>query len=187
MFPFIIKYSAIIEDEDLDKSQILTGIKQAVEEEKAKIVSVNPNEIIYSGTTARFATKWNFALSVDKARFWVLEENFQIILKYEIYLHKLFYFSFAAAIITGFVSFSPLGSLLALLWFGGVNMVIIYLQHRAFFHDVIDRLKPVAADVNDGETKKVLRGNEKKEAGRVTLIALLVMTLIVLLIMFLPL
>ena len=66
-------------------------------------------------------------------------------------------------------------------------MVIIYLQHRAFFHDVIDRLKPVAADVNDGETKKVLRGNEKKEAGRVTLIALLVMTLIVLLIMFLPL
>jgi hypothetical protein len=93
MFALTFKYSADIDDLELSKAQIIKQVKQAVDEKRVRVVFISDHELVYSGTTVRFPWRGNFAQSVDKGRFRLLNGNSKILLEYEIYMHSAVYFS----------------------------------------------------------------------------------------------
>jgi len=186
MFPSTFKYSAPLPYSDLDKSQIIEHVKQAIESKKANIVFIGNDELIYSGTTDRFAGRGNFARSVDKGIFRLLQTNSGSILEYEIYMATGIYFSLGFSILAGLVSFNIWIALFFLFWFGGINMLSTYFQHSNFFHYVQSRLKPGADNIDEMQLPRVLTQGDKKEMGVGILIVLLFMMLLIFFIMLSP-
>ena len=120
--------------------QIINCVNEYLTGRKANIIFTSDAELIFDGTLERFPSNANIFLSVDKGKFMILIDENRHQLTYEIYLpNSLFVFSFVAGIV-GFVLGSIWPGMLAILWLGGMNLLITNIRHKSMFDEIVSEI-----------------------------------------------